>query len=62
MTKEQLTGKYARLRSELAAAYAEPQWSLGRIDRITNELADIQRELTEHCPTAEAARDARARD
>ena len=51
MTDDQLTGKYARLRSELAAAYAEPAWSLGRtgrtgrIDRIADELAAIERTL-----------------
>jgi hypothetical protein len=48
MTDDQLTGKYARLRSELAAAYGEPAWSLGRtgrIDRIAGELAVIERTL-----------------
>ena len=49
MTNDQLTGKYSRLRDELAAAYAEPHWSLGRtgrtgrIDRLARELADIER-------------------
>ena len=48
MTDDQLTGKYTRLRSELAAAYAEPGWSLGRtgrIDRIAAELSAIERTL-----------------
>lgn len=49
MTNDQLTGKYTRLRNELDAAYAEPGWSLGRggrIDRIANELAEIERTLS----------------
>jgi hypothetical protein len=48
MTNNQLTGKYARLRAELAAAHAESTWSMGRagrIDRITSELAEIERTL-----------------
>jgi len=48
MTSNQLTGKYARLRSDLEAAYAEPAWNLGRtgrIDRIANDLAAVERAL-----------------
>jgi len=48
MTNDQLTGKYTRLRNELEAAYAEPGWSLGRsgrIDRIADELVEIERTL-----------------
>ena len=48
MTNDQLTGKYARLRTELAAAYAEPTWNLGRagrIDRIALELIQVERAL-----------------
>jgi hypothetical protein len=48
MTNEQLIGKYARLRNELGAAYAEPAGHLGRagrIDRITSDLAEIERTL-----------------
>jgi hypothetical protein len=48
MTNEQLIGKYARLRNELDAAYAEPAGHLGRagrIDRITSDLAEIERTL-----------------
>lgn len=48
MTNNQLTGKYARLRNELEAAYAEPAWSLGRtgrIDRIAAELIETERAL-----------------
>ena len=48
MTNEQLIGKYGRLRNELEAAYAEPVGHLGRagrIDRITGDLAEIERTL-----------------
>lgn len=48
MTHDQLAGKYARLRYELDAAYAEPEWSacrIGRIDRIAGELVAVERML-----------------
>ncbi len=48
MTHDQLTGKYARLRHELAEAYAEPDWSAcrsGHIDRIAKELVETERAL-----------------
>ena len=48
MTLDQLTGKYARLRAELAEAYAEPEWSAcrsGHIDRIAGELIETERAL-----------------
>ncbi len=48
MTNDQLSGKYARLRTELAEAYAEPEWSAcrtGHIDRIANELLETERAL-----------------
>ena len=50
MTREQLTGKYLRLRSELDAARGEPRWDstrTGRIERIVNELAELERALAE---------------
>ena len=48
MTNEQMIGKYGRLRNELEAASAEPARHLGRsgrIDRITSDLAEIERTL-----------------
>ncbi len=48
MTDNQLTGKYQRLRAELEVAYAEPGWAMGRagrIDRIANDLAVVERAL-----------------
>jgi hypothetical protein len=55
MTNDQLTGKYTRLRNELEAAYAEPGCNLGRggrIDRIANELVEIERTLAVQRVTA----------
>ena len=57
MTNEQLMGKYLRLRSELDAAYAQPQWAegkTGRIDRIAEELAELEQALAQRLGTAHA--------
>ena len=45
MTREQLTGKHARLRQELAEAYSAAAWRVGRIDRIAEELAETERAI-----------------
>jgi hypothetical protein len=48
MTPDQLAGKYARLRHELAQAYSEPISSHSRsglIDRIAAELIELERRL-----------------
>ena len=48
MTHDQLTGKYARLQTELAEAYSAPEWSAcrgGHIDRIASELIETERRL-----------------
>lgn len=50
MTPEQLTGKHARLRLELAEAYLAPAWRLGRIDRIAEELAETERAMASSQP------------
>jgi hypothetical protein len=41
----QLTGKYTRLREELASAYAAPVWQSGMIDRLTEEILETERAL-----------------
>jgi hypothetical protein len=46
MTLDQLTGRYFRLRRELAAAYSVVPWNTGRIARVTNDLAVTEREIT----------------
>lgn len=46
MEFEQLTGRYRRLRQELANAYAARPWHYGRIVRLVNDLASIERQLS----------------
>ena len=58
MTLEQLTGKYARLRQELADASSASAWRAGRIDRIAEELADTERALAAYQPVDEQAESA----
>jgi len=41
----QLTGKYTRLREELANAYTAPVWQSGMIDRLTEEILETERAL-----------------
>jgi len=38
----ELNGKYRRLRSELDAAYAGPEWDAGRINRIADEIVEVE--------------------
>ena len=45
MSKRELLGKYKRLREELSAAYTEPSWETAHINRITSELAAVERLL-----------------
>ena len=42
---EQSTGRYFRLKQELAIAYGAVPWNSGRLDRLTNELAATEREI-----------------
>ncbi len=45
MDIEQLTGRYFRLRQELAVAYGCVPWNTGLIDRLADELAATEREM-----------------
>ena len=45
MSDEELLGAHTRLRRELSVAYTEPFWDTVRINRITSELAAIERLL-----------------
>lgn len=45
MDIEQLTGRYFRLRQELAVAYGSVPWNTGLIDRLADELAETEREM-----------------
>jgi len=57
MTPEQLTGKHARLRQELADAYSALTWRAGRIDRIAEELVETERAMASNQPTDEQTDD-----
>ncbi|MEO6896460.1 MAG: hypothetical protein ABI218_07435 [Caldimonas sp.] len=45
MDLEQLTGRYRRLKGELAAAYGVQPWPAGRIDRLAQEIAEAEQAL-----------------
>jgi hypothetical protein len=45
MNLEQLTGRYHRLKHELSIAYAAQPWQIGRIDRLTDDIASTEREI-----------------
>ena len=45
MELDQLTGRYRRLKDELAAAYAQATWPTGRIDRLASEISETEREI-----------------
>lgn len=57
MTLEQLAGKHARLRRELAEAYVALSWRTGRIDRIAEELAETERAIAAYLGEDEQARE-----
>ncbi len=42
MPSKYLNSEYHRLRDELEAAYAEPVWNTGKIDRIANAIARLE--------------------
>ena len=46
MNQEQLMGRYFRLQQELSIAYSAQPWNSRRIDRLANELAGTEREIT----------------
>ena len=45
MNIEQLTGRYFRLRQELAVAYASVPRNTGLIDRLADDIAATEREM-----------------
>ena len=45
MSNDELLGKHARLRKEISSAYAKPSWDAAHINRITSELATVERLL-----------------
>ena len=51
MSSKELLGKHKRLSEELSAAYAQPAWETAHINRITSELAEVERLLASSRPT-----------
>lgn len=57
MSIDELLGKYARLRTELADAYLAPARRAGRIERLAEELAETQRLIASCQPLDEQTSD-----
>jgi len=55
MDREQLMGRFVRLKHELSAAYAAQPWQSGRIDRIADDLAETERQIAASFPIDEQA-------
>jgi hypothetical protein len=53
MALAQLMGRYFRLKQELHAAYEMQPCHLGRIDRLTEELAEAERHIAASAPADE---------
>ena len=52
MTEEELLRIHEMLREQLSLAYARPSWDTADVDRITSELAIVERHLTSRARTA----------
>lgn len=50
MNNPVLQQEYARLRAQLAEAYSAPRWETGRIDRLADELAALERRIARQSP------------
>ncbi len=54
MSVDQLFGKYRRLKKDLSAAYSQPQWNAALVDRLVDEIGQVERELALQAPAAPA--------
>ena len=50
MSVEQLFGKYRRLKKDLSAAYSQPQWNSALVDRLVDEIGQVEMELALRAP------------
>jgi len=50
MSVDQLFGKYRRLKKDLSAAYSQPQWNAALVDRLVDEISQVERELASKAP------------
>jgi hypothetical protein len=58
MNIDDLLSTYARLRTELSDAYVAPAWRASRIDRLVEELSEVERKIAECQPLDEQTSDA----
>ena len=57
MGLEEMVGKYMRLRADLACAYGAAQWDSAHVDRISDELALVERSILKTQPWDEQTSD-----
>ena len=50
MSVDQLFGKYRRLKKDLSAAYSQPQWNAALVDRLVDEIGEVEREIAMRAP------------
>jgi hypothetical protein len=50
MSVDQLFGKYRRLKKDLSAAYSQPQWNAALVDRLVDEIGQVEQELALRAP------------
>ena len=50
MSVDQLFGKYRRLKKDLSAAYSQPQWNAALVDRLVDEIGQVEKELALQAP------------
>ena len=50
MSVDQLFGKYRRLKKDLSVAYSQPQWNSALVDRLVDEIGQVERELAQRAP------------
>lgn len=57
MGLEELVGHYMRLRADLSHAYEAAHWNSAHLDRISNEMASVERSILNSRPWDEQTSD-----
>ena len=57
MGRKELVGKYMRLRADLSHAYGASQWNSAHVDRISDEMASVERSILQTRPWDEQTSD-----
>jgi|GEM_PF-1651990 len=57
MGLEELIGKYMRLRVDLSYAYGAAPWNSAHLDRISDEMASVERSILQTRPWDEQTSD-----